>query len=74
MVADIMMGLYESEGVINVGNGGVVEDDGVVIVGEVAFAHLQLEGCKFNDIFIILTDLCKDIEKHRPYKNNQIHQ
>jgi hypothetical protein len=39
-----MMGLYESEGVINVGYGGVVEDDCVVIVGEVAFAHLELEG------------------------------
>lgn len=37
-----MIGLYESEGVINVGYGGVVQDDRVVIVREVAFAHWKL--------------------------------
>jgi hypothetical protein len=41
---DIMVCLYESEGVINVGYGGVVEDDRVVIVREVAFAHWEVGG------------------------------
>lgn len=37
-----MMGLYESECVINVSYGGVVQDDCEVIVGEVAFAHYKV--------------------------------
>lgn len=46
---DIMMGLYESERVINVGYGGVVEDDRVVVVREVALAHW---GC--GDVNLLL--------------------
>lgn len=41
--ANVLIGLYESERVIKVGDGGIVEDDGVVIVGEVALAHLEGE-------------------------------
>lgn len=41
---DILVCLYEPEGVINVGYGGVVEDDRVVIVWEVAFAHWEGAG------------------------------
>ena len=37
-----MVGFYESEGDVGVGDGGVIEDDGVVVVGEVAFAHRPL--------------------------------
>lgn len=38
----MMMGLYESERVVGVGDDGVIEDDCVVVVGEVAFAHWPL--------------------------------
>lgn len=38
----MMVRLNESEGVVGVGDDGVVEDDGVVVVGEVAFAHRPL--------------------------------
>lgn len=40
VAANIMMSLYESECVIKVVDGGVVEDDCVVVVREVALAHL----------------------------------
>lgn len=38
----MMVCLDESEGDVMVGNGGVIEDDGVVVVGKVAFAHRPL--------------------------------
>lgn len=41
-VRDVMVCLNESEGDVGVGDDGVIEDDGVVVVGEVAFTHRPL--------------------------------
>jgi hypothetical protein len=49
----MIIGLYESERVIKVGNGWVIENDSIVIVREVAFAHLSLLGCKNLMIFLL---------------------
>lgn len=48
-----MIGLYESERVINVGYGWVVKDDSVVIMRKVAFTHFWLQGCKNLMIFLL---------------------
>lgn len=41
-VRDVMVCLNESEGDVVVWEDGVIEDDGVVVMGEVAFAHRPL--------------------------------
>lgn len=41
-VRDVMVCLNEPEGDVCVGDDGVIEDDGVVVVGEVAFTHRPL--------------------------------
>lgn len=41
-VRDVMVCLYESKGDVVVGDDGVIEDDGVVVMGKVAFAHWPL--------------------------------
>lgn len=53
VAANIMIGLYESECVIKVVYGWVVEDDSIVILWKVAFAHLELLLCKNLMIFLL---------------------